>query len=293
MSIHMRVLACSCPCRSRSPALAGAATPAAAAPFAFQPIAIQRINLPRTRQVGRLARVHARRPPPPVLLHRREHDRGQHRPGRQRPAVDHRPRRPRRALPHLRAGQRPDLAGRGRDHAVPGWQARLLRLVQSARGPALRRARVPPERGRLPAARAILPVDFSAAEPKVIPPGGPESSSGINTGGAYAAKLAQDGVHVGFSDIRTDSIEMMVVGTLTRAAHRLHGHRPAGDQPGRPRPRRRTRTSTAWSDAGALYEFKTFTHGGADATYVAVRRARRSLNPDVWSVNLPPGSAPA
>jgi hypothetical protein len=44
----------------------------------------------------------------------------------------------------------------------------------------------------------------------------------------------------------------------------------------------------AWSDSGALYEFKTFTHGGADATYVE-SGGPALLNADVWSVNLKTG----
>jgi hypothetical protein len=133
----------------------------------------------------------------------------------------------------------------------------------------------------------ILPVDFSAAEPTTIPPGGVESSSEINTGGAYAAKLAQDGVHIGFSDIRTDSIEMMVIGTLTRSSSDYTVTDPRVINPAAP-----TSTSDnnidAWSDAGALYEFKTFTHGGADATYVE-SGGSALLNADVWSVNLKTG----
>jgi hypothetical protein len=43
-----------------------------------------------------------------------------------------------------------------------------------------------------------------------------------------------------------------------------------------------------WSDGGALDEFKTFTNGGADATYVE-GGGRAGGNPDVWSVNLATG----
>ena len=41
-----------------------------------------------------------------------------------------------------------------------------------------------------------------------IPPGGATSTSELNLGGAAAAKLSQDGEHVGFSDIRADTIEI-------------------------------------------------------------------------------------
>jgi hypothetical protein len=133
----------------------------------------------------------------------------------------------------------------------------------------------------------ILPVDFSAAQPPLIPPGGAVSLPQANTGGAYAAKLAQDGVHVGFSDILSDSIEMMVVGTLSRSASGYQVTDPRVINPPNP-------VSTAdpdveaWSNGGALYEFKTFSNGGADATYAQVGGIALG-NPDVWSVNLASG----
>lgn len=134
---------------------------------------------------------------------------------------------------------------------------------------------------------SVLPVDFSAAEPKLIPPGGPENTPQLNTGVAYAAKLSQDGVHVGFSDIRSDSIEMMVIGTLKRSGDKYEVTDPRVINPAGP-----TSTSDrsvgAWSDGGALYEFKTFTHGGRDATYVQ-SGGSALLNPNVWSVNLASG----
>jgi hypothetical protein len=133
----------------------------------------------------------------------------------------------------------------------------------------------------------ILPVDFSAAEPKTIPPGGAESSAELNTGGAYAAKLSQDGVHVGFSDIRTDSVEMMVVGTLRRSSGAYTVSDPRVINPATPTSAADPNVD-AWSDGGALYEFKTFTDGGADATYVE-SGGLGLLNADVWSVNLKTG----
>lgn len=133
----------------------------------------------------------------------------------------------------------------------------------------------------------VLPVDFSAAEPKLIPAGGPELTPQLNTGGAYAAKLSQDGVHIGFSDIRSDSIEMMVIGTLKRSGDKYEVTDPRAVNPAGPRSTSDQRLG-AWSDSGALYEFKTFTHGGADATYVE-SGGSAVLNPDVWSVNLATG----
>lgn len=133
----------------------------------------------------------------------------------------------------------------------------------------------------------VLPVDFSAAEPTTIPPGGAVSTPQLNTGGAYGAKLAQDGAHVGFSDIRSDSIETMVVGTLTRSGSAYKVTDPRVINP--PSPASKTDPNVdAWSDGGALYEFKTFTHGGADATYVE-SGGPALLNADVWSVNLKTG----
>ncbi len=44
-----------------------------------------------------------------------------------------------------------------------------------------------------------------------------------------------------------------------------------------------------WSLGGALYELKTFTHGGADLSYVQVGGAN-GMNPDIWQVNLKTGA---
>lgn len=138
------------------------------------------------------------------------------------------------------------------------------------------------------ASASILPVDFSAAELTLIPAGGAVLLPQANTGGQYAAKLAQDGVHIGYSDIVTDSIEMMVVGTLTRSDSGYQVTDPLVINP--PNPGSPTDTDIgAWSNGGALYEFKTFTHGGADATYVQVGGIALG-NPDVWSVNLATGA---
>jgi hypothetical protein len=134
---------------------------------------------------------------------------------------------------------------------------------------------------------SVLPVDFSNAEPTTVPPGGAVSSPQINSGGAYAAKLSQDGVHVGFSDIRSDSVEVMVIGTLQRSATSYSVTDPRVINPAAPTSISDTNLD-AWSDGGALYEFKTFTDGGADATYVE-SGGPSLLNPDVWSINLATG----
>jgi hypothetical protein len=135
--------------------------------------------------------------------------------------------------------------------------------------------------------REILPVDFSAAQPATIPAGGAVIQPQLNAGGAYAAKLSQDGKYVGFSDIRSDSVETMIVGRLRRSADSYEVtdprvlNPPAPTSPSDP-------NIDAWSDSGALYEFKTFTDGGANATYVQ-SGGPALLNPEVWSVNLKTG----
>jgi hypothetical protein len=134
----------------------------------------------------------------------------------------------------------------------------------------------------------ILPVDFSGATSAVVPPGGAVLVPQLNIGGHYAAKLSQDGLHVGFSDIRTDSIETMVVATLSRGDAKYTLSDPRVINPAGPASASDTDVA-AWSGGGALYEFKTFTNGGADATYVQVGGEALG-NPDVWSVNLASGA---
>jgi hypothetical protein len=61
----------------------------------------------------------------------------------------------------------------------------------------------------------------------------------------------------------------MVVGKLVRAGDEYQVTEPRVLNP--PGPTSATDTSVAgWSDSSALYEFKSFTNGGADATYVQV-----------------------
>ena len=94
-------------------------------------------------------------------------------------------------------------------------------------------------------------------------------------------------MHVGFSDIRSDSIETMVIGKLTRSGSTYEVTDPRVINPSSPTSSTDSNVD-AWSDSGALYEFKTFTHGGADATYVE-SGGPALLNADVWSVNLKTG----
>jgi hypothetical protein len=134
--------------------------------------------------------------------------------------------------------------------------------------------------------RSISPVDFSSAQPATIPPGGAVSSTQLDIGGAASAKLSQDGRYVGFSDVRSDSLEEMVVARLQRSGAKYVLSDPRVINPAGPTSASDP-NANAWSDSSSLFEFKTFTDGGADATYVQVGGA--SSNPDVWSVNLATG----
>jgi hypothetical protein len=121
----------------------------------------------------------------------------------------------------------------------------------------------------------------------VIPPGGAVTAQQATlVGGEYHAQLSQDGGYVGFSVFRTDAIEEMVVGKLQHAGGKYVVSNPKVINP--PGPTSSSDTNVDhWSDTGALYEFKAFTHGGADATYVEVGGPAKSVN--VWSVNLASG----
>jgi hypothetical protein len=134
--------------------------------------------------------------------------------------------------------------------------------------------------------RQILPVDFSNADPSPAM-GGVVSTPQVNYGGPYQARLSPDGRYIGFSEIRSDSIAVMVVARLVRAGHRYVLRNPRVINPLPPKSVFDTRIH-AWSEGSALVEFKGFSHGGADATYVSVG-GPALLNPDAWSVNLATG----
>lgn len=134
---------------------------------------------------------------------------------------------------------------------------------------------------------SILPVDFANAQPEYIQPGGAVSGYQLDLGGAYHAKLSPDGEYVGFSDIRSDSIESMVVAKLRKTAAQYEVIDARVIDPAGPSSPSDTGLS-GWSESSALFEFKTFTDGGADATYVQAG-GDSLLNPDVWSVNLATG----
>jgi hypothetical protein len=136
--------------------------------------------------------------------------------------------------------------------------------------------------------RQLVPVDYSGAEPAVIPPGGAVSTPQLGFQHVAAhAQLSQDGKYVGFSQARSDSIEAMIVGRLQRAGSQYVVTDPRVINP--PGPTSPTDPNVGgWSESSALMEFKTFTHGGADATYVEVG-GPSLFGVDVWSVNLATG----
>jgi hypothetical protein len=136
--------------------------------------------------------------------------------------------------------------------------------------------------------RQLVPVDYSAAEQTVLPPGGALSLPQIGLPNVAAhAQLSPDGNFVGFSQARSDAIEAMIVGRLERGNGRYVVKDPRViNPPGPTSPS--DPNAEAWSDSSALYEFKTFTNGGADATYVEVGGPGQ-MSTDIWSVNLATG----
>jgi hypothetical protein len=135
--------------------------------------------------------------------------------------------------------------------------------------------------------RRLVPVDYSAAEATTIPPGGAISTPQLGLVAAAHTQLSPDGRYVGFSEPRSDSIEAMIVGKLQEAGDRYIVTSPRVINP--PGPTSATDPNVfAWSNSSSLTEFKTFTNGGADATYVQDGGPRLS-SVDVWSVNLKTG----
>lgn len=136
--------------------------------------------------------------------------------------------------------------------------------------------------------RQLVPVDYSAAEPAVIPPGGAVGTPQNGFGHVAAhAQLSQDGNYVGFSQVRSDTIEAMIVGKLEHTGGAYVVTDPRVINP--PGPTSPTDTSIErWSKSSALFEFKTFANGGADATYVEVGGPAFGRT-DVYSVNLATG----
>jgi hypothetical protein len=136
---------------------------------------------------------------------------------------------------------------------------------------------------------AFLPYDLSGAKPPggIIPPGGAANTPQSVVSQGASPKLSPDGVHIGYSDVRSDGYEQLVVARLVRQTDKYVAVDPKVINP--PGPTSATDPAVGgWSESTALYEFKTFTHGGASATYVKVGGADAE-NPDVWEVNLKTG----
>jgi hypothetical protein len=251
---------------------AAAADASAAAPFAFQPIAIQRINLPRNiTSAGWPVFTHDGR----HLLFFSNHELwittlhggGVH---------------------CLSCGVANDPKANGEGEATPFPDGRRVFFGGSQQPGASKLAVLECTPSVVDCMRPrILPVDFTPAQPANIPPGGAVGAPQSDLGGAYAAKLSQDGQHVAFSDARTDVLELMVIGKLERAGATYEVTDPRVVNPPAPTSVFDTNLD-AWSNSSALFEFKTFTHGGADATYVE-SGGPSLLNPDVWSINLATG----
>lgn len=134
--------------------------------------------------------------------------------------------------------------------------------------------------------KQVLPVEFASSRP-TLTPGGVSATAPVNTGTAAVPKISPDGRYIAFSDIRSDAAELMTVAKLTRTPMAYVTSDPKVINPPGPTSVRDTNTR-AWSDSAALYEFKNFVDGGADATYVQVGGAAAG-NPDIWEVNLATG----
>jgi hypothetical protein len=135
--------------------------------------------------------------------------------------------------------------------------------------------------------RRLVPVDYADAEATTIPPGGAVGKPQLGLVVAAHAQLPPDGQYIGFSEARSDSIEAMIVGKLQDDGSQYEVTDPRVINP--PGPTSATDPNVeAWSNSSSLTEFKTFTNGGADATYVQDGGPRLS-SIDVWSVNLKTG----
>jgi hypothetical protein len=268
-----------------SAAIGLAAADASAAPFAFQPIAIQRINLPKNIKSAGW----------PVFTHEGQHllffSVKPHSAGTTgQPGISE------LWITSLHGGgvhclscglsNDPRANGEGEVTPFPDGRRVFFGGSQQPGSSKLAVLECSPSVVHCVTAK-ILPVDFTPAEPKLVSPGGAISTPQTNLGGAYAAKLSQDGQHVAFSDARTDDLEVMVIGRLKRAGAKYEVTDPRVINP--PAPTSASDGNIAhWSSSSALFEFKTFTHGGADATYVQ-SGGSSLLNPDVWSINLATG----
>jgi hypothetical protein len=135
----------------------------------------------------------------------------------------------------------------------------------------------------------FLPYDLSAANPPggVIQPGGAANQPQQVLSQGAAPRFAPDGVHIGYSDVRSDGVQQMVVAKLVRQSDKYVVEDPKVINPAGPSSATDT-DPDAWSRSSGLFEFKTFTRGGRAATYVEVGGAHAG-NPDIWEVDLKTG----
>jgi hypothetical protein len=139
------------------------------------------------------------------------------------------------------------------------------------------------------ATATTLDIDLSGMAPAggLIPPGGAVPNPSFYVGGAASPKLSPDGQYIAVSDLRTDSVEAMVLAKLTRSEDRYVTNDarvlnpPGPTSPTDPDP-------VAWSRSTGLFEFKTFVDGGRAVTYVQVG-GEGGDNPDLWKLDLKTG----
>jgi hypothetical protein len=135
----------------------------------------------------------------------------------------------------------------------------------------------------------FLPYDLSGALPPggVIQPGGAANRPQRVISQGAAPRFAPDGVHIGWSDVRSDGVEEMIIAKLVRQSDKYVVEDPRVINPAGPSSAADTDVD-AWSRSSGLFEFKTFTRGGRAATYVQVG-GTHSENPDIWEVDLKTG----
>ncbi len=136
--------------------------------------------------------------------------------------------------------------------------------------------------------KEILDIDLSGARPAgPIPPGGAVTSPQLSLGFGARPQLSPDGKHVMFADIRTESIEVMILAKLTRTPTGYVTSDPVVLNPAGPTSAT-DKDTVAWSDSSALFESKDFVDGGRAVTYVQVG-GEAGGNPDVWELDLQTG----
>jgi hypothetical protein len=135
----------------------------------------------------------------------------------------------------------------------------------------------------------ILPIDLSGAfvPGGLIFPGGAVTNFAFDTGGAASPKLSPDGNYIAFSDVRTDSIEEMVLARLSREGEKYVLSDPRVLNPAGPTSTTDPNTA-AWSDSAGLFEFKTFIEGGRAVTYVQVG-GNEGGGINLWKLDLQTG----